>query len=168
VVRRRIIASVLALPLWGCWMGQIPYDSPRSVPAVGPAIAGTWRATAASLSDYEAEGLPRYATADAHELVLRSDGTCSARTLFGTRRLGHPVDPTMACEWQVTGPPDVPFLEVQVRAAHGAVYEQMYFIGQDGDSLVLWSHLTDPDAERYAELSRTPAVRARRRTTRCS
>ena len=124
-------------------------------------------ATAASLSDFQAEHLASYAAADAHELVLRADGTCSARTYFGTSKQGQPVDPGMPCQWSVIRLPGVPLVDIEVVAGAAAV-DQQYFIGADGESLVLYSYLTDPDAQRYPELSRTRAVKPRRRTTGCS
>jgi hypothetical protein len=158
---------VVSLALSACWRGQIPYDSPGDAPAAAD-LAGTWRATAASLSDYAAVGLPRYATADAHSIELRADGTCFAHTLFGATSDRQPVEPSMRCDWRVIDLPHLPLVELTVTTGAGQVYQQNYMIGDDDGALVLYDHLAQPDAERYAELSRNPAAKPRRRTMRCS
>jgi len=162
---RAISATVLGLTLSACWLGQIPYHDPAEVPTAAD-LAGSWGATAGALADFAAEGLSRYATAEAHRIDLRSDGTCSARTFFGASTNGYEVDLGMPCGWRVI--PDLPLVELTVTTEAGEVYQQVYFIGEDDGALILYSHLSDPAAERYAELSRTPAVKPRRRTTRCS
>ena len=120
-------------------------------------LSGTWRATNFSLSCIAKLANAGHLTKSENEIVLRSDGSCSAKGYLNPMRdppsrLGSTnkyeiFDAT--CTWSVRTRAHQE-LVLADRAGHGA----SFFFDDSEGKLILWQYVTDPDAWQYVEFQR--------------
>jgi hypothetical protein len=118
---------------------------------------GTWTATAFSLSCLAKLPNEGRLTKSENQIVLRQDGSCSARGYLnptadpqppGSRNNYQVVD--AGCTWTLRNGTHQE-LVLAARPNGGASF---YFDDSEG-KLILWQYVTDPDAWQYVEFQRT-------------
>jgi hypothetical protein len=114
-------------------------------------LHGTWRATPFAVTSWRDVGVKEHLTQADHELVFRSDGTCTVATFFRLPPLGsdaHYRQIENDCRWTLTAGPRQ---QLRVEAASESL---MYHFDDSEDKLIIWQYATDPDSRKYSEFEK--------------
>ena len=117
-------------------------------------LVGTWGATEFAMKSLRDNGVREHLNREEHELILRTDGTCSIRTIMNMPVFGS-VDYRVyesGCQWELG---DIGHqalkLELTPVPDYGAPY---YYFAEEGGKLIIWQYATDPDAWQYMEFEK--------------
>ena len=149
----RLISVISCLLLGSCQFSESRFASHDI--ARGELI-GTWIATEYAIKSLRDVGVKQHLKRADHVIVLRSDGSCLAKTFFKPeyaadgRNLDYRSIDGSTCSWRLGRQSGHQTLNLRAEEASGPYY---YFAYEAGE-LVIWQFITDPDHWRYIEFSK--------------
>ena len=125
-------------------------------------LVGTWRATEYAIKSLRDLGHKDHLERGDHEMTLRSDGTCSIKTVFNVH-LAWDSDPDYReydtdCTWHLSDvgphPSDVRYQSLRFELTPPPKKGVSFYFAEEQGQLIIWKYATDPDAWRYLEFER--------------
>jgi len=149
---RRVRLLVFLAVATGCQFSENRYLA-RTVRS--EELVGRWRATEFAIKSLRDVGVRDHLAVHEHLLVLRTDGSCSIRTIMNMPVLDAADYRTYdtGCRWRL-GQLGHQSLQFDLTPVPPAGTPHYYFDEEDG-RLLLWQYATDPDAWRYMEFEKS-------------
>jgi hypothetical protein len=115
-------------------------------------VVGTWTATPAAIDGLRYAGHARHLSTADHEIVIRSDGTCSYRSFADAIETKGPDEGYVEtdCTW-LLGNAGHQALLLHLNTPATDVH---FYFSEENSRLLLWQYAGDPDAWRYVEFAK--------------
>ncbi|CAG0926812.1 hypothetical protein PLCT1_00175 [Planctomycetaceae bacterium] len=125
-------------------------------------LLGRWQVTDYGLRSLAAVGHRLHLSKAEHMLFFAADGTCNFQSFVDPTREGSlptqvylPVP--VPCRWVLSSAPPRQQLTLSVEATSSSpAFVQSYSFDEEDGHLIIWQHVTDPDAWKYLEFVRLP------------